>query len=110
MNDTKGNINVDILNYAGIKGSMIAIVTGKDEINKVFKNALLMTSNLTPVTNRNYQFWSSNNVSLFIIRHDNKHKDPENSKWNDSLLNIVKKNEACVRKVEQQITLILRDT
>ena len=85
MKDSKENLNVDIFNYADIKGTMICIVTDRDEINKVFNNVLLMTSNLTPVTRRNDKFVSSNKVLLFIIRHENQQKDPDQTKWNDSL-------------------------
>ena len=40
MKDSNEIINVDIFNYADIKGSMIAIVTDKNEINKVFRNVV----------------------------------------------------------------------
>ena len=99
MKDTKENLNVDIFNYLDIKGSMVSIVTDKKEIQKVFKNVLFMTSNLTPVTSRNDNFFTSTKVLLFIIRHDNKLKDPEVSKWNDSLLKLVKttKKSICLK-------------
>ena len=98
MNESNSTINVDVINYTNIKGAMIAIVTTKDEIKKEFKNVLLMTSNLTPVTNRNSTFQSSNKVLLFIIRHNNSQKDPECSQFNDSLMNTLKKTKPNICK------------
>ena len=98
MKDENTTINVDVINGLELKDSMMAIVTDKAEIGKIFKNIVLMTSSRVPITSRNEFFFLSGKVVLFLFKHANT-KDPKKCHWNDCLLEKLKttKPNICVQ-------------
>lgn len=92
MKDEGKMINVSIINVLRIKQSMIAIVTSKENIFKVYSKVLLMTSSRTPVLESNPFFHGSGKVLLFMYKHVNA-KDENKNKWNASLFDKVKKTK-----------------
>lgn len=97
LTDESDKINVDIINVLRIKQSMISIVTSKEELYKIFKNIVLMTSSRMPISNRNPFFHGSGKILLFIYKHTNA-KDLNKNKWNDMLFKKVRstKPNICV--------------
>ena len=85
MKDESNSIVCDVVNIQDVKKSVLAIVTDKQEVLKLYSNFISISSNATPGSPKNSLFKGSNKVLLCLMKHE-RLKSPDNEcHWNSKL-------------------------